>query len=470
MPNEAGIQVGRIEAYLEERRRLTSQVKNRIIEVLQLPLEEDKMDLDCPLFGSGLGLDSVDAVGLAAMIETDFGVHVEDSDISMFRSINSIVDYILRKKAELETGEEPPGLPRSTFEAAHLDGRPESGGDREEEGCLDYLALRTQVGLIEFRSATTILVEGAEADTLIDFLVAGNLTDLAVGCLLHSVVLDEKGGISAIVWLARKEEGYLVLANGQRRQSLLDCFHRYRGGKLVEIADLSDQRMTLAVIGPRAQEMIVDVVDEELLRLGYGEFEILERGPRKLFVGRYGETGEYDYRLSLPVEEAAEIREELLDSGSIYHIRDCRPEILPTLMMEMKSIDQESMIISGCSPRQVDLLWMIDFRKNDFLGREMLLRSLKEDRPHSILLVADDGCGIQRGSRITLGDLDVGFVQSALFSPVLSKTILFSYVQSPFAYPNVLFQVTGKDKRSVPATSRSAPLFLTQTVMQSFNM
>lgn len=69
--------------------------------VAELNLEgkkPDDIDDAAPLFGEGLGLDSLDALQLAMSIEERFGVRVPEGDEArpIFASVNAIVDHIVR--------------------------------------------------------------------------------------------------------------------------------------------------------------------------------------------------------------------------------------------------------------------------------------------------------------------------------------------------------------------------------------
>ncbi|MEA3454362.1 MAG: phosphopantetheine-binding protein [Candidatus Caldatribacteriota bacterium] len=458
------------ESYIEKRRSLTILLKKRIIEMLQLPLEEDKIDLDCPLFGSGLGLDSVDAVGLAAMIESDFNVRVFDSDISMFRSINSIVDFILQRKAEISAGKEPEEIFEGTV-AENIEIEINSDSDEKTQMDLkDYITLRYNVGLVELFSSTVICIEGPDAELFVDFIVAGDIADLAVDSLLNSLILKNNGTISSIVWIARQDTAYLLISDKKERQSLISCLNLYRGTRNVEIIDKSEETEILAVIGPKAQDLVVDLFEEDLLRLGYGEFEVLEWKGTEIMIGRYGETGEFDYRFIVPAEISASLAEEITDSGSIYQLRRCSPDLLRTLMMEMKSIHQDSMLLTNCFPHQVDLQWMVDFNKESFLGHEALTESHNKGYRKAVLLTADAVSVEQMGDQVWLDRLHVGFVQSSAYSFALGKWILFAFIDFRYAWPNQQFIIKGKNTQNLEAVSKSAPLFLTRTILESLNI
>lgn len=76
---------------------LKLELKNKIIEVLNLEdvaVEEIK-DTD-PLFGGGLGLDSIDALELIVLLDKDFGIKLSDpkKGKEIFQSIEVMAKYI----------------------------------------------------------------------------------------------------------------------------------------------------------------------------------------------------------------------------------------------------------------------------------------------------------------------------------------------------------------------------------------
>lgn len=78
----------------EHRKELSQRLKRVLIERLSLQMEVDEIADDSPLFGSGLGLDSVDALEVAIAVETEFGVSITDEDMQALRSVNTVLDFI----------------------------------------------------------------------------------------------------------------------------------------------------------------------------------------------------------------------------------------------------------------------------------------------------------------------------------------------------------------------------------------
>ena len=76
---------------------LKLRVKEMIIERLKLEgMLPDQIDDGAPLFGDGLGLDSIDALELVLGIEQVFGVKIEDEAAGMkaFKSLQALTDFI----------------------------------------------------------------------------------------------------------------------------------------------------------------------------------------------------------------------------------------------------------------------------------------------------------------------------------------------------------------------------------------
>lgn len=82
---------------------LKYELKKQIIEELNLQdiKPEDIID-DAPLFGDGLGLDSIDALELVVLMEKYHGVKILDEEVGkkVLASINSMADYIVEENSK----------------------------------------------------------------------------------------------------------------------------------------------------------------------------------------------------------------------------------------------------------------------------------------------------------------------------------------------------------------------------------
>jgi acyl carrier protein len=85
---------------IEHRKKVLDKVKNILVERLRLNLSPEDIADNSPLFGLGLQLDSIDALEIVVGIEQEFKISITDKDMQVFRSVNTIADFILEKLAK----------------------------------------------------------------------------------------------------------------------------------------------------------------------------------------------------------------------------------------------------------------------------------------------------------------------------------------------------------------------------------
>jgi acyl carrier protein len=80
-----------------EIQELKQQIKNQIIKSLNLTdLTPEDIKDDQPLFGEGLGLDSIDSLELIVLLKREYGITIKDpkEGRKVLVDVNTMVDYI----------------------------------------------------------------------------------------------------------------------------------------------------------------------------------------------------------------------------------------------------------------------------------------------------------------------------------------------------------------------------------------
>jgi len=81
---------------------LKSEIKALIVRELNLEgRDPSTIEDDAPLFGEGLGLDSLDALQLAMSIEEQFGVRIPEGDEArpIFRSVSALASFVAANRS-----------------------------------------------------------------------------------------------------------------------------------------------------------------------------------------------------------------------------------------------------------------------------------------------------------------------------------------------------------------------------------
>jgi len=83
--------------------KLKREIKVLLIETIKIPdiTPEDIMD-DSPLFGEGLGLDSIDSLEIVLALQQKYGVRIDDQNPARFilQSVDTIADFVQKERSK----------------------------------------------------------------------------------------------------------------------------------------------------------------------------------------------------------------------------------------------------------------------------------------------------------------------------------------------------------------------------------
>lgn len=82
---------------------LIKELKDEIIKTLNLEeVRPEDIDENAPLFGEGLGLDSIDALELIVLMEKNYGIKLQDPNQGkeIFKSIVTMAEYVQKNRTK----------------------------------------------------------------------------------------------------------------------------------------------------------------------------------------------------------------------------------------------------------------------------------------------------------------------------------------------------------------------------------
>ena len=80
-----------------ENAALMREVAGLVVEALNLEIAAGDIDPDIPLYGEGLGLDSIDILEIALVVSKQYGVQLRadsEENVRIFGSLRQLVEYI----------------------------------------------------------------------------------------------------------------------------------------------------------------------------------------------------------------------------------------------------------------------------------------------------------------------------------------------------------------------------------------
>jgi acyl carrier protein len=85
--------------------QLIEELKKKIVSILDLAsLPINQFDIDGPLVGGSLGLDSIDVLEMVIMIEKDYGLRIDNRELGekVFASLSTLAAYIYENSPSLK--------------------------------------------------------------------------------------------------------------------------------------------------------------------------------------------------------------------------------------------------------------------------------------------------------------------------------------------------------------------------------
>jgi glycine cleavage system aminomethyltransferase T len=323
-----------------------------------------------------------------------------------------------------------------------------------------YELARDGAALLELQTEGRFRVGGARAEAALNALFSADLEIVAPYKGAIGLFLDDAAGVIAIAAVFKAADDFYVFTEA----ASADALWRHLSSELpAQGAELEDLRAThdwLCILGPRAQDTMSKSAGDHILGLPYLAFE--ENEALGALVFRMGFCGEYEYRMLLPAGHGAEAAARLLRDGAEFGIGRAEAAVLPTLMLEMRSLALADLPPGG-NPIEAGLHWMINFRKDGLRADAALQRIKAAPQRRALMLRLRDAGRAADGDRLAIEGKDLGYLARVLHSPTLGEDIGLAFVEPGFGQVGVTFEVLGA-RGATRALGVSAPLFVTKTV------
>ena len=299
----------------------------------------------------------------------------------------------------------------------------------------EHDAIRNGVGMYDMSSFGKIRVEGPDATAFLNY-VAGGQYDVPVGKIVYSQFLNDRGGIEADVTITRLSElAYLVVTPAATRLADQTWLQRHVGDLRVVITDVTAGEGVLAVMGPKARDLMqaVSPADFSNETNPFGTAQEIEIGMGLARVHRVTYVGELGWEIYVSADMAGHVFETLFDAGQNQGLKLCGMHMMDTCRIEKGFRHFGHDITCEDHVLEAGLGFAVKTDKPEFIGRTAVLQK-KEDGLAARLLqfrLLDAEPLLYHNEPILRDGEIVGYLSSGAYGHHLGGAMGLGYVPCP---------------------------------------
>jgi len=301
----------------------------------------------------------------------------------------------------------------------------------------EHRACREAVALFDMSSFAKLLVKGRDARAALQALVASEVP-AQPDRTVYTGMFNARGGYESdftITCLAPNE--YLIVtgsAQAVRDRDVIErALLRLPQRPHCEIVDVTASLAVLAIMGPRARELLQSVSTAQLdnLAFPFGGSRQIDLGYATVRATRITYVGELGWELYVPVEFAVGVFETLVAAGSRFGLKHAGYYAIDSLRVEKGYRAWGRELSPDVNPYEAGLGFAVRLDKpGGFVGRDALARIKAAGVRRRVVSIVVDApqTNLWGGELILRDGVPVGFVTSAAFGHTVGKPVALGLV------------------------------------------
>jgi 4-methylaminobutanoate oxidase (formaldehyde-forming) len=308
----------------------------------------------------------------------------------------------------------------------------------------EHAAVRNAVGLFDQSSFAKFLVQGPDAEKVLNHLCANNVS-VPVGKVVYTQWLNARGGIEADLTITREAlDRYLVVSAAATQTRDFAWLNRNIDPEARATAvDVSSSMAVLGLMGPRSRELISLLTNADMSSAAFpfGTSQVIDLAYARVRASRITYVGELGWEIYIPVEFAPSVFDALMKAGEPLGLRLAGYHALNSLRMEKGYRHWGHDISDEDTPLQSGLGFAVAWNKpSGFLGKDALLAQKAEGTTRTLVQFALDtpDALLYHNEPICRDGVIVGRISSGMFGHTLGKSLGMGYVEHNTKYASML--------------------------------
>ncbi|MGV3051930.1 glycine cleavage system aminomethyltransferase GcvT [Staphylococcus chromogenes] len=288
----------------------------------------------------------------------------------------------------------------------------------------EHNTVRTKAGLFDVSHMGEILVEGAQADDLVQYVLTNDTTLLTTENAHYTTLCNEKGGvIDDLVTYKLDDKKYLLVVNAANTEKDFNWIQKQSNDFDVTVKNVSEEYGQLAIQGPNARDIIQKHVSEDVSQMKMFEFkQNVELFGKNVILSQSGYTGEDGFEIYCNSEDTTTIWDELLKED----VTPCGLGARDTLRLEAGLPLHGQDLTEEITPYEGGIAFAVKpLIDADFIGKSVLKEQKENGAPRRTVGLKMIDKGIPRTGYTILNTegKEIGVVTSGTQSPSTGNSI-----------------------------------------------
>jgi glycine cleavage system aminomethyltransferase T/glycine/D-amino acid oxidase-like deaminating enzyme len=246
-----------------------------------------------------------------------------------------------------------------------------------EHSATEHRAVRETVGLFDQSSFAKFRLEGVDACQVLNRVCANDI-DVAIGRIVYTQWLNDRGGIEADLTVTRLAQDCFLIVGGAETE--VRDFYWLKShippGKHCVLTNVSSAMGVISLMGPKSRELLQSLTpaDMSAQAFPFASSREIELGYALVRASRITYVGELGWELYVPTEFMLGVYDEIVAAGDRYGLVHAGYHALNSLRTEKAYRHWGHDITDEDTPLEAGLEFALKFGKaGGFIGREALL-------------------------------------------------------------------------------------------------
>ncbi len=257
----------------------------------------------------------------------------------------------------------------------------------------EHMAIREGVGLYDLTSMGKFLVQGPDAEAVLQNVCANDVA-VPIGKIVYTPVLNDRGGFESDITVTRfSEDAFFMVTAGATTIHDYDYFknHIPENAKAT-ITDVTHGYAMLAIMGPGARDLLAKLTDADLSNhaFPYGTAQEIDIAYARPWALRMSYVGELGWELYIPSMFTLPVFDAIFEAGKEAGLRLIGMQAVNSLRLEAGCRHWESDITPDETPYEAGLGFGVQLDKGDFIGRDVLVAQKKSGLNRKLVMFTLD--------------------------------------------------------------------------------